>query len=85
MVYVYPHTNFDRSGDEGGGVSALNLTNSYGHRESGPHGDEWSEHKFIFLICFLVNNYRLLNVYRKIFGTSSYGEDARACECISAI
>ena len=29
--------------------------------------------------------YRLLNVYRKIFGTSSYGEDARACECISAI
>ena len=34
------------------------------------------------IIC---NIYRLLNVYRKIFGTSSYGEDARACECISAI
>ena len=32
-----------------------------------------------------VNTYRLLTVYRKIFGTSSYGEDARACECISAI
>ena len=30
------------------------------------------------------NIFRLLNVYRKIFGTSSYGEDARACECISA-
>ena len=27
----------------------------------------------------LINIYRLLNVYRKIFGTSSYGEDARAC------
>ena len=24
--------------------------------------------------------YRLLNEYRKIFGTSSYGEDARSCE-----
>ena len=30
------------------------------------------------------NSNRLLNVYRKIFGTSSYGEDALA-ECISAI
>ena len=29
--------------------------------------------------------YRSLTVYRKIFGTSSYGEDARACACISAI
>ena len=27
----------------------------------------------------------LSNVYRKIFGTRSYGADARACECISAI
>ena len=26
------------------------------------------------------NIYRLLNEYRKIFGTSSYGEDAQACE-----
>ena len=33
----------------------------------------------------LCNFYRLLTVYRKKFGTSSYGEDARACECISAI
>ena len=33
----------------------------------------------------IVNKYRLLIVYRKIFGTCSYGEDARACECISAI
>ena len=38
----------------------------------------------IFSRCFN-DIYRLLNVYRKIFGTSSYGEDARACECISAI
>ena len=27
---------------------------------------------------FINKMYRLLNVYRKIFGTSSYGEDARA-------
>ena len=36
-------------------------------------------------ICDRINMYRLLNVSRKILGTSSYGEDARACECISAI
>ena len=28
---------------------------------------------------YVINVYRLLNVHRKIFGTSSYGEDARAC------
>ena len=29
--------------------------------------------------------HRLLNVYHKIFVTSSYGEVARAVECISVI
>ena len=37
------------------------------------------------LTIVLLDMYRLLNVYRKIFGTRSYGEDAQACECISTI
>ena len=40
---------------------------------------------FQLKIDFFLNMYRLLNVYRQILGTSSYGEDARACKCISAI
>ena len=36
-----------------------------------------------FTLAYGYHMYMLLNVYRKIFGTSSYGEDARACQYLT--